>query len=83
MTMTGKIKTTTAFRALTARRAAETNATKTHMAKSVNKDGTVSRMAPTGSDWQLNAFTTAEAAETRRAELERLNPGKRYIVVAI
>lgn len=33
--------------------------------------------------WQLNAFEEADAAETRRVELERLNPGSRFAVVPL
>ncbi|MGD9749440.1 MAG: hypothetical protein AB7W59_00430 [Acidimicrobiia bacterium] len=75
-----------AFTALNACRANERNAAKTHMVKSVNKDGSVSKMAPTELTWKLDAFggEGAEAkAEARKAELERLNPGRRFVVVAL
>ena len=78
-----KIKMTTAFRALNAARAARAAEAKRYMVKSINKNGAVSRMAPTAWDWKLNAFVTAEAAEVRRVELERLNPGSRFAVVSI
>lgn len=81
--MNGKIKTTTAFRAITARRHDESNARKTHVVKSVNKDGSISKAAFTTQDWQQRSFTSAEAAEARRIELERLNPGSRFAVVAL
>ena len=73
----------TDFYAMNARRNAQRNATKTHMVKSVNKDGSVSKMAPTRSDWQLNAFTNSEAAELRARELESMNPGRKFAVVAL
>ncbi|WP_342379403.1 hypothetical protein [Myxococcus stipitatus] len=78
-----KIKSTTAFRAYANARAGRANAAKSFMVKSVNKDGSISRMAPTKLSWQLDAFATAEEAEARRAELERLNPGSRFAVVAL
>jgi hypothetical protein len=53
------------------------------MVKSVNKDGSTSRMAPTRSDWQLNAFVDESAAEARRVQLEAMNPGRRYVLVAL
>lgn len=74
------------FYALQARRQAESNARKTHMVKNVNKDGSVSKMAPTTSCWQLNAFGGSDAqakAEARKAELERLNPGSRFTIVTL
>jgi len=51
------------------------------MVKSVNKDGSISRMALTRSDWQLNAFVDESTAEARRVQLEAMNPGSRYAVV--
>ncbi|GEL75619.1 hypothetical protein [Myxococcus virescens] len=78
-----KIKSTTAFRAYTTMRANQAIATKRFIVKSVNKDGSNSRMAPTQAAWQLNTFEEAEAAEARRAELERLNPGSRFAVVPL
>jgi hypothetical protein len=53
------------------------------MVKSVNKDGSISRMAPTRNAWKYDAFATAEDAERRRAQLEAMNPGHRYVVVAL
>ncbi|GEL75623.1 hypothetical protein [Myxococcus virescens] len=78
-----KIKSTTAFRAYTTMRANEAITTKRFIVKSVNKDGSISRMAPTKTDWQLNAFEEADAAEARRVELERLNPGSRFAFVPL
>ena len=78
-----KIKTTTAFRAFEAARASRAAAAKGFMVKPVNKNGEVSRMAPTATDWQLNAFATADEAEARRAQLEQLNPGRRFAVVPV
>ena len=49
----------------------------------LNKDGSISRMAPTRNDWKYDAFATAEDAEKRRAQLEAMNPGSRYAVVAL
>lgn len=78
-----KIQTTTAFRAYATARQNRSNATKRFMVKSVNKDGTISRMAPTKAAWQLDAFATAEEAEVRRAQLEEMNPGHRFAVVEL
>jgi len=81
-----RIKSTTAFRAYAdarAKRATEqAAATARFMVKSVNKDGSISRMAPTRNDWKYDAFATAEDAE-KRAQLEAMNPGSRYVVVAL
>ncbi|HLV65508.1 MAG TPA: hypothetical protein VKY73_06835 [Polyangiaceae bacterium] len=82
-----KIKSTTAFRAYAAARARrsveQTAATARFIVKSVNKDGSISRMALTPSNWRLNAFVDEAAADARRAELEAMNPGRRYAVVAL
>ena len=82
-----RMKTTTAFRAYTNIRARQTieriAATARFMVKSVNKDGSISRMAPTRNDWKYDAFATAEDAEKRRAQLQAMNPGSRYAVVAL
>ena len=82
-----RIKSTTAFRAYAdarAKRAIEqAAATVRFMVKSVNKDGSISRMAPTRNAWKYDAFATAEDAEKRRAQLEAMNPGSRYAVVAL
>ena len=82
-----RIKSTTAFRAYADARAKSATeqaaATARFMVKSVNKDGSISRMAPTRSDWKYDAFATAEDAEKRRAQLEAMNPGSRYAVVAL
>jgi len=53
------------------------------MVKSVNKDGSISRMTPTRAEWQCDAFVTLEDAEARRAKLEEMNPGSRFTVVAL
>ena len=53
------------------------------MVKSLNKDGSVSRMAPTASNWQLDAFATEAEAEARREQLEGMNPGRRFTVVPV
>ena len=82
-----KIKSTTAFRAYANARAKgaieQAAATGRFMVKSVNKDGSISRMAPTENDWKYNAFATADDAEKRRAQLESMNPGRRFAVVAL
>ena len=78
-----KIKSTTAFRAYTTMRANQAKATKRFMVKSVNKDGSISRMEPTKAAWKCDAFEEADAAEARRAELEQLNPGSRFVVVPL
>lgn len=82
-----KSKSTTAFRAYADARAKrsveQAAATARFMVKAVNKDGSISRMAPTGSDWKYDAFATAEDAEKRRAQLEGMNPGRRFAVVAL
>lgn len=82
-----KIKSTIAFRAYADARTKgaidQAAATVRFMVKSVNKDGSISRMAPTPSTWRLNAFADEAAAEARRAELEAMNPGRRFAVVAL
>lgn len=78
-----KIKPTTAFRAYRAASRARANEGKSFMVKALNKDGSVSKMAPTASNWQLDAFVSAEDAERRRTQLEAMNPGRRYSVVAV
>ncbi len=78
-----KIKPTTAFRAYRGASRARANEGKSFMVKALNKDGSVSKMAPTASNWQLDAFVSAEDAERRRAQLEAMNPGRRYSVVAV
>jgi len=86
-TTTMRIKSTTAFRAYADARAKrsieQAAATARFMVTSVNKDGSISRMAPTKNDWKYDAFATAEDAEKRRAQLEAMNPGSRYAVVAL
>ena len=82
-----RIKSTTAFRAYANARAKramdQAAATARFMVKSVNKDGSISRMVPTRNDWRQDAFATAEDAEKRRAQLEAMNPGSRFAVVAL
>ena len=53
------------------------------MVKSVNKYGSLSCMAPTRNDWKYDAFASAEDAEKRRAQLEAMNPGRHFAVVAL
>ncbi len=82
-----RIESTTAFRAYADARAKSATeqaaATARFMVKSVNQDGSISRMAPTRNAWKYDAFATAEDAERRRAQLEAMNPGSRYAVVAL
>ena len=78
-----KIKPTTAFRAYRAASRARANEGKSSMVKALNKDGSVSKMAPTASNWQLDAFVSAEDAERRRTQLEAMNPGRRFAVVGV
>jgi hypothetical protein len=77
------IKPTTAFRAYRAASRARANEGKSFMVKALNKDGSVSKMAPTASNWQLDAFVSAEDAERRRTLLETMNPGRRFAVVSV
>ncbi len=78
-----KIKPMTAFRAYRVASRAHANEGKSFMVKALNKDGSVSKMAPTASNWQLEAFVSAEDAERRRTQLEAMNPGRRYSVVPL
>ena len=82
-----KIKPTTAFQIYANARAKRfverAVAAARFMVKSVNKDGSISRMAPTRLSCQLDAFATIEEAEARRAKLEEMNPGSRFAVVAL
>jgi hypothetical protein len=86
-TTTMRMKTTTAFRAYAKIRARQTieriAATARFMVKSVNKDGSISRVKPTRDTWLREAFVTAEEAEKRRADIEAMNPGSRFTVVAL
>ena len=82
-----RIKSTTAFRAYANARAKRSNeqaaATARFMVKSVNRDGSISRMKPTRDTWLRDTFATADDAEKRRAYLEALNPCHRFAVVAL
>ncbi len=82
-----KIKPTTAFRMyanIRARQSIERAAASARfMVKSVNKDGSISRAKPTRDAWLRDAFATIEDAEKRRADLEAMNPGSRFTVVAL
>jgi len=49
----------------------------THAVKRINKNGSVSKAHVSDSC----LFTSEEKAETRKFELERFNPGTRFIVV--
>ena len=65
-----KIKPTTAFRILSSAR--RKRADSIFSVKSLNKDGSVSKMK------SFETFLTVEEAEHRRIQLESLNPGKRF-----
>ena len=78
-----KVKPTTAFRAYRAASRTRSNEGKSFMVKALNKDGSVSRMAPTASNWQLDAFATEAEAEARREQLEGMNPGRRFTIVPV
>ena len=56
------------------------NRTKNFLVRRLTKSGNVSRRRFTAIEWQLDAHTTRDAAERRRLELERLNPGSRYVL---
>lgn len=77
------MKTTTAFHALRNRHLNDSRAQYRFMVRSLNKDGSLSRMALTNSDWQMNAFRTEAEAQARIAELEGLNPGRRFAVAPL
>jgi hypothetical protein len=76
-----------AFRAYAKIRAGPTiariAATACVMVKSVNEDGSISRVKPTRDTWLREAFVTAEETEKRRADIEAMNPGSRVTVVAL
>ena len=82
-----KIKPTTAFRMyanIRARQSIERAAASARfMVKSVNKDGSISRAKPIWDAWLRDAFAIIEDAEKRRADLEAMNPGSRFTVVAL
>jgi hypothetical protein len=80
------MKTTTAFRAYTARRSNESiERAKSlgFLVRSLNKDGSVSKFTPSANEWRLNAFADQDAAEARRVQLEKMNPGSRYVVTNV
>jgi hypothetical protein len=60
-----------------------TKAGKRFMVRAITKAGTITRMAVTASDWQLNAFRELEKAKERVAALEAMNPGKKFTIVPI
>ena len=82
-----RMKTAPAFPAYAKIRARQTieriAATARFIVKSVNKDGSISRAKPTRDTWLREAFVTAEEAEKRRADIEAMNPGSRFTVVAL
>ena len=62
-----RIKSTTAFRAYANARAKRSNeqaaATARFMVKSVNRDGSISRMKPTRETWLRDTFATVQRAQ--------------------
>lgn len=76
-----RIKTTTAFAAYSAARARKSFETKTYLVLELNRDGSVSKMPLSANARRTNAFECAEAAERRKEQLEKMNPGFRWVVV--
>ncbi|MGV2433956.1 MAG UNVERIFIED_CONTAM: hypothetical protein LVT10_02810 [Anaerolineae bacterium] len=68
-----KIKTTTAFRAYPTASRERPNEGKSFMVKALSKDGSVSRMAPTASNWQARRLrqTQRDAERPPRAAWRR------------
>jgi hypothetical protein len=66
-----------------ARTVGRSQAGKRFMVRALTKAGTVTRLATTASDWQLNAFSEMGPARERQAELEKLNPGKKFVIVSV
>ena len=80
------MKTTTAFRAYTARRkneSAEKAKSLGFLVRSLNKDGSVSKAPLTEASLRYNTFADRDAAEARRVQLEKMNPGSRYVVTSV
>lgn len=69
------------FHALNKRHRDEANANKRYLVKSVNKGGQVSKTPFTDMNWRLDAFEDKEKAEKRVADLEKMNPGRKYTIV--
>jgi hypothetical protein len=78
------MKTTTAFKAFAAKRrneSIEQAKSLGFLVRRLNKDGSVSKSTPSANEWKLDAFADQDAAEARRVQLEKMNPGSRYVVV--
>ncbi len=71
------------FNAVQEKRQNASNATKNYMVRSLTKDGQVSKARLTQADWQFNSATTMEEAETRKADLEALNPGRKFVITSV
>ncbi|MGW8177307.1 MAG: hypothetical protein ACWGQW_00700 [bacterium] len=69
----------TDFYALNARRRNASRAKATHAVKSVNKDGSISKMRV----HDMDLCRSQEQAEQRKAQLENLNPGRTFVVVEL
>jgi len=76
-----RIKTTTAFAAYSASRARKSFDAKKYLVRRLNRDGSVSKMPLSHNERRYDAFECADEAERRRVDLEKMNPGSRYIVV--
>lgn len=81
--MNNAISRQSAFRTISSLRQDSSRAKKKFMVRSLNKDGSVSKMAKTANDWKLNAFESMEGAEQRRDALHKMNPGQSFTIVAL
>lgn len=81
--MNNTISRQSAFRTISSMRQSSSRAKKKFMVSSLNKDGSVSKMAKTANDWRHNAFESMEDAETRRDALHEMNPGRSFTIVAL
>jgi hypothetical protein len=81
-----RIKSTTAFSAFANKRRnelAQRAKALGFLVRRLNKDGSVTKMALTETDWLYNAFSDKEAAELRRQNLESMNPGSKYTIIEV
>jgi len=69
----------TVARELSAGRAAAKKAAKSFAVRSLTKAGTVSKVA----DSPMNLTDTLEQAEARKAMMEKMNPGRSFVIVKI
>ena len=72
------MKTTTAFNILHTNRRNRRRAQVRFVAVSLKKDGTPRKVMPCDLD---DGFATREEAEAKAAQMEKLNPGRRFAVV--